>query len=141
MKTSFPKPAAKPTWYVVDATDQLLGRLCSRIAIVMRGKHRPEFVAHWQSGDHVIVLNADKVSVTGSKMDQKIYYKHTGFFGNRRETTMRKQMEKDATKVIATAVKGMLPKNAARNRILKNLHVYAGAEHKHAAQTPVPLPL
>jgi large subunit ribosomal protein L13 len=74
-------------------------------------------------------------------MDQKIYYKHTGFFGNRRETTMRKQMEKDATKVIATAVKGMLPKNAARNRILKNLHVYAGAEHKHAAQTPVPLPL
>jgi large subunit ribosomal protein L13 len=107
----------------------------------LMGKHKPTYTPHLDTGDYVIVLNADKVSVTGSKMDQKIYYKHTGFFGNRRETTMRKQMEKDATKVIATAVKGMLPKNAARNRILKNLHVYAGAEHKHAAQTPVPLPL
>lgn len=141
MKTSFPKPATQPTWYVVDAAGQLLGRLSSRIAIVMRGKHRPQFVAHWQSGDHVIVLNADKVAVTGNKLEQKIYYKHTGFFGNRQETTMQEQMDKDAAKVIRAAVKGMLPKNAARERVLKNLHVYNGAEHKHAANTPVPLPL
>jgi large subunit ribosomal protein L13 len=86
-------------------------------------------------------LNADKVAVTGNKLEQKIYYKHTGFFGNRRETTMAEQMEKDSTKVIRAAVKGMLPKNAARERVLKNLHVYAGPEHKHAANTPVPLPL
>lgn len=141
MKTSFPKPAEKPTWYIVDAADQLLGRLSSRIAIVMRGKHRPEFVAHWATGDHVIVLNADKVAVTGNKLEQKIYYKHTGFFGNRRETTMAEQMEKDSSKVIRAAVKGMLPKNAARERVLKNLHVYAGPDHKHAANTPIPLPL
>ncbi len=141
MKTSFPKPSANGSWYVVDAADQLLGRLCSRVAIVMRGKHRSSFVPHIPSGDHVIVLNAERIKVTGNKLEQKIYYRHTGFFGNRQEITMQKQMEKDPTKVIRSAVKGMLPKNATRERILKNLHIYAGAEHKHVAQNPVSLPL
>ena len=140
MKTSFPKPAEKGTWYVIDVAGQRLGRIGSRIALVMRGKHRPQFVAHWPSGDHVIVLNADKVALTGNKREQKIYYRHTGFFGNRRETVLSDMMEKDAAKVVFLAVKGMLPKNAARERILKNLHVYAGSEHKHAANQPVPLP-
>lgn len=141
MKTSFPKPAAKPTWYVVDAQDQILGRLSTRIATVLRGRHRPTFVPHWRSGDHVIVLNAEKIKVTGDKVEQKTYYRHTGYLGHLRSTTLKEVMKKDPTKALIHAVKGMLPKNLTREHVLKNLHVIVGPKHEHEAQKPVPFPL
>lgn len=140
MKTSFPKPSAEVTWYVLDAAGETLGRLSSRIAVVLRGRHRARFVPHWPTGDHVIVLNAEKVKVSGNKLEDKEYYKHTGYFGNMKSATMREILEKNPTKVLTLAVKGMLPKNASRDRILRNLHVIAGSEHKYASRKPVPFP-
>lgn len=139
MKTSFPKPAA-PQWFVVDAADRVLGRLSTSIANVLRGRHKAAYVPHWQCGDHVVVINAAKVKVTGSKIGQKTYYRHTGWLGHLRSATMQQVLEKDPTKVILHAVKGMMPKNASRQHILKHLHVYPEATHDHEAQQPIPFP-
>jgi large subunit ribosomal protein L13 len=140
MKTSFPKPA-KPQWYVVDASGLILGRLSTKIATVLRGRHRASYVPHWNPKDHVIVLNAAAIKLTGAKLDQKTYYRHTGYLGHLRSKSLRKVMEDNPSKAIEMAVKGMLPKNATRQHTLKQLHVYAGAEHKHEAQQPIPFPL
>ena len=123
-------------WYVVDATGQTLGRLASRIAHVLRGKHKPSFSPHLDMGDHVIVVNADKVAVTGRKEERKVYYRHTGYPGGIRTTSYREMMEKHPERVIAMAVRGMLPRNVLGRRTLKKLRVYAGPEHRHAAQKP-----
>lgn len=142
MKTSFPKPSALTPWYVIDATDRVLGRLATDIAIVIRGRNTPSYVPHLPCGAHVIVLNADKVKLTGAKLDQKRYYRHTGYFGSLRETSVRRMLDEKPTEVVRLAVKGMLPKNAMRERVLtKHLHVFAGAEHTFAAQKPAPFPL
>jgi large subunit ribosomal protein L13 len=139
MKTSFPKPAT-PNWFVVDAADKVLGRLSADIAMVLRGRHKASFVPMWRCGDHVVVINADKIKLTGRKIEQKSYFRHTGWFGSLRETSVKHMLEDNPTKVITLAVKGMLPKNATREHTLKQLHVYAGAEHKHEAQNPSPFP-
>ena len=123
-------------WYVVDATGHTLGRLSSEIAKVLRGKHKPIYTPHVDTGDHVIVVNADKIEVTGKKMDQKIYYKHSGYVGGLKETRLAEMLEKKPTEVIMLAVKGMLPKGSLGRNMLKKLHVYVEAEHPHAAQKP-----
>jgi large subunit ribosomal protein L13 len=140
MKTSFPKPSANPTWYILDAKDQILGRLASRIAVVLRGRHRASFVPHWTTGDHIVVINVDKIAVSGSKMADKEYHRHTGYFGSLRTTTMEEMMAKDPTEVLYHAVKGMLPKNQTRDKLLTRLHSFAGEKHTHEAQQPVPFP-
>ena len=140
MKTSYPNPAA-PQWYVVDAEGQILGRLATKIATVLRGRHRPSYSPHLRSGDHVVVLNAAKIRVTGDKLEQKTYYRHTGWLGHLRSATMRELMEKDPRRVVTLAVKGMLPRNVTRQWLLKHLHVFDGAEHTYDAQKPVSFPL
>lgn len=140
MKTSFPKPAAA-TWYIVDAADQVLGRLSTKIATVLRGRHRAGYVPHWRNPDHVIVVNAAKIKITGDKLEQKTYKRHTGWFGHLRSTTLKRVMEKAPAKAIEMAVKGMLPKNQTRDHILKQLHVYAGVAHDYDAQKPIQFPL
>ena len=128
-------------WYVVDANGATLGRLASRVAHVLRGKHKPTFTPHLDMGDHVIVVNAEKVEVTGRKEELKVYYRHTGYPGGLRATTYREMMEKRPERVIAMAVRGMLPRNVLGRRTLKKLRVYAGPEHRHAAQKPEELTL
>ncbi len=123
-------------WYVVDATDMTLGRLASEVASVLRGKKKPIFTPHMDTGDYVIVINAAKVKVTGRKLDQKIYYHHSGYVGGMKETTLREMMAKKPERVIELAVKGMLPKGPLGRQMYRKLHVYAGAEHNHAAQKP-----
>ncbi len=123
-------------WYVVDATDHTLGRLSSEIAAILRGKHKPTFSTHIDTGDNVIVINADKIKVTGKKLDQKIYYKHSDYVGGLKETTLKEMMAKKPEDVIKLAVKGMLPKNALGRNQLKKLRVYNTAEHGHEAQMP-----
>ena len=126
-------------WYVADANGQVLGRLASRVAVVLRGKHRPEFSPHLDAGDFVIVVNAEKIHVTGQKLDQKMVYRHSGFPGGLKTRTLREQLERRPTEVIRKAVKGMLPKNKLASAQLTKLKVYAGPEHPHAAQSPEPL--
>ena len=123
-------------WYVVDADGQTLGRLASEIAKVLRGKNKPVYTPHIDTGDYVIVVNADKVKVTGKKLDQKIYYRHSEYVGGMKETTLREMMSKKPEKVIELAVKGMLPKGPLGRAMIRKLHVYAGPEHNHAAQKP-----
>ncbi len=123
-------------WYVVDAEGQTLGRLSSEIAKVLRGKNKPIFTPHIDTGDNVIVINADKVKVTGKKLEQKIYYNHSDYPGGMRETTLKQMLAKKPTDVITLAVKGMLPKGPLGRSMITKLHVYAGAEHPHAAQCP-----
>ena len=123
-------------WYVVDAEGCTLGRLASGVASVLRGKNKPQFTPHVDTGDYVIVVNADKIKVTGKKMDQKIYYNHSDYVGGMKETTLKEMMAKKPEKVIELAVKGMLPKGPMGRDMIKTLHVYAGPEHKHAAQKP-----
>ncbi len=123
-------------WYVVDATGHTLGRLSSEIAKILRGKNKPVFTPHVDTGDFVIVINAEKIKVTGNKMDQKIYRKHTGFVSGLKEKTLREMMDKKPEDVIVHAVHGMLPKNTLGRKTLKKLHVYRGAEHEHGAQKP-----
>ena len=123
-------------WYVVDADGQTLGRLASEIAKVLRGKNKPVFTPHVDTGDYVIVVNAEKVKVTGKKMDQKIYYNHSEYVGGMKETTLKEMMDKKPERVIELAVKGMLPKGPLGRAMIKKLHVYAGPEHKNAAQKP-----
>ncbi len=123
-------------WYVVDAEGQTLGRLSSEIAKVLRGKNKPVFTPHVDTGDYVIVVNAEKIKVTGKKMDQKIYYNHSDYVGGMKETTLKEMMDKKPERVIELAVKGMLPKGPLGRTMIKKLHVYAGPEHNHAAQKP-----
>ncbi|MEE0810241.1 50S ribosomal protein L13 [Blautia sp.] len=123
-------------WYVVDAEGQTLGRLASEVAKVLRGKNKPVFTPHVDTGDYVIIVNADKVKVTGKKMDQKIYYNHSEYVGGMKETTLKEMMAKKPERVLELAVKGMLPKGPLGRTMIKKLHVYAGPEHNHAAQKP-----
>ena len=123
-------------WYVVDAAGCTLGRLSSEVAKVLRGKNKPIFTPHIDTGDYVIVVNADKVAVTGKKLEQKVYYHHSGYVGGMKETTLKEMMAKKPEKVIELAVKGMLPKGPLGRKMFKKLHVYAGPEHAHAAQKP-----
>ena len=123
-------------WYVVDADGQTLGRLASEVAKVLRGKNKPIYTPHIDTGDYVIVVNADKIKVTGKKLDQKIYYRHSDYVGGMKETTLREMMDKKPERVIELAVKGMLPKGPLGRVMIKKLHVYAGPEHDHAAQKP-----
>jgi len=140
MKTFMASPATiERKWYVVDATDMTLGRLTSEIAKVLRGKNKPIFTPHMDTGDYVIVVNAEKVKVTGKKLDQKIYYHHSDYVGGMKETTLAEMMDKKPEKVIELAVKGMLPKGPLGRSMIKKLHVYAGPEHQQQAQKPVEL--
>ena len=123
-------------WYVVDAEGCTLGRLSSQIASVLRGKNKPVFTPHVDTGDYVIVVNADKVKVTGKKLEQKVYYNHSDYVGGMRETNLKEMMATKPEKVVEMAVKGMLPKGPLGRQMLTKLHVYAGAEHPHAAQKP-----
>lgn len=123
-------------WYVVDATDMTLGRLSSEVAKVLRGKNKPTFTPHIDTGDYVIVVNAEKIKVTGKKLDQKIYYHHSDYVGGLKETTLREMMAKKPVQVIEHAVKGMLPKGPLGREMYTKLFVYAGPDHKHQAQKP-----
>ena len=123
-------------WYVIDATNEVLGRLASQIAKILRGKNKPCFTPHADCGDYVIVINAEKVKLTGKKMTEKVYVRHTGYPGGQRFATPADYLKRKPTFVVEKAVKGMLPKNRLGEALLKNLKVYAGAEHPHAAQNP-----
>ena len=137
MNTYMPNEAAiERKWYVVDAEGCTLGRLASEIAKVLIGKNKPVFTPHADTGDYVIVINAEKVVVTGKKLDQKIYYRHSEYVGGMKETPLREKLAKAPTEVIEKAVRGMLPKGPLGNKMYKKLFVYAGAEHPHAAQKP-----
>ena len=137
MNTYMAKPAKiERKWYVVDAEGCTLGRLASEVAKVLRGKNKPVFTPHIDTGDYVIVVNADKINVTGKKLDQKIYYRHSEYVGGMKETTLREMLAKKPERVIELAVKGMLPKGPLGRQMITKLHVYAGPEHKHEAQKP-----
>ena len=137
MKSFMASPSTiEREWYVVDATGHTLGRLASEIATILRGKNKPTYTPHIDTGDNVIVINAEKIKVTGKKLDQKIYYHHSDYVGGMKETTLKEMMAKKPEKVVELAVKGMLPKGPLGRQMIKKLHVYAGAEHNHAAQQP-----
>ena len=137
MKTYMPNPdKIERKWYVVDADGCTLGRLASEIAKILRGKNKPQFTPHEDTGDYVIVVNAEKVKVTGKKMSQKIYYHHSGYVGGMKETTLNEMLAKKPERVVELAVRGMLPKGPLGRQMYKKLFVYAGPEHKHAAQKP-----
>ncbi|MCI9082266.1 MAG: 50S ribosomal protein L13 [Lachnospiraceae bacterium] len=137
MKTFMASPATiERKWYVVDAEGKTLGRLASEIAKVLRGKNKPIFTPHIDTGDYVIVVNADKVKVTGKKLDQKIYYHHSDYVGGMKETTLKEMLANKPERVVELAVKGMLPKGPLGRQMYKKLFVYAGPEHKHEAQKP-----
>ena len=137
MKTFMASPATiDRKWYVVDATGMTLGRLASEVAKVLRGKNKPIFTPHIDTGDYVIVINAEKIVVSGKKLDQKIYYHHSDYVGGMKEATLREKLAKKPEEVIELAVKGMLPKGPLGRQMYKKLFVYAGPEHKHAAQKP-----
>lgn len=137
MKSFMASPATiERKWYVVDATGYTLGRLASEVAKILRGKNKPIFTPHMDCGDYVIVVNAEHIKVTGKKLDQKIYYRHSSYVGGMKETTLREMMAKKPDQVIKLAVKGMLPKGPLGRSMIKKLHVYAGSEHEQAAQKP-----
>ena len=140
MKTYSAKPKdVRREWFVIDATDKVLGRLATECARRLRGKHKPEYTPHIDTGDHIVVVNADKIKVTGTKMDDKVYHRHTGYPGGVRSIVLKDLLAKHPERVVEKAVKGMLPKNPLGRAMFKKLHVYAGANHKHAAQQPTPL--
>ena len=142
MKTFITKPAeVERQWFVVDAQGQTLGRLASRIATILRGKHKPGFSPSVDCGDYVVVINAEKIHVTGRRLDKKMYYRHSGYPGGLTEISLRDQLDKFPTRPIEAAVKGMLPKNKLGRKMIKKLKIYAGEEHPHQAQQPVPLEL
>ena len=142
MKTYVTNPSqVEREWYVVDATGQTLGRLATQVAYVLRGKHKPVYSPAVDAGDYVIVVNAEKIHVTGRKLDQKIYYRYSGYPGGLKEITLRNLLHKRPTRVIRHAVRGMLPKNRLGRRMFRKLKVYAGPDHPHAAQQPKPLEL
>lgn len=142
MKTFSPTPKdIKHDWYVVDAQDQVLGRLASQIAHRLRGKHKPEFAPHVDNGDFIIVINCEKIKVTGTKMTNKLYRRHSGWVSGLRTTALGDMLREKPERLIMMAVRGMLPKNKLGHAMLKKLKVYAGPEHPHAAQNPQPLTL
>ncbi|HMB58328.1 MAG TPA: 50S ribosomal protein L13 [Xanthomonadales bacterium] len=138
--TATPKTITRD-WRVVDATDKTLGRLATEVAHRLRGKHKPEFTPHMDTGDHIVVVNAEKIRVTGNKLNDKMYHHHTGYIGNLKSISLGKQLEQRPERVIQAAVKGMLPKNPLGRAMFKKLHVYAGPEHPHEAQQPTVLEL
>lgn len=140
MKTfSAKQETVKPEWFVIDATDKVLGRLSAEIALRLRGKHKPEYTPHVDTGDYIVVINAEKVRVTGNKEQDKVYHHHTGFIGGLKSINLAKLRQQHPERIIEKAVKGMLPKNSLGRRMFKKLKVYAGAAHEHAAQQPQPL--
>lgn len=137
MRTFMASPATiDRKWYVVDATDMTLGRMAAEVAKILRGKNKPIFTPHMDTGDYVIVVNAEKIKVTGKKLDQKIYYRHSDYVGGMKETKLKEKLAKKPEEVIELAVKGMLPKGPLGREMYKKLFVYAGPDHKHAAQKP-----
>ena len=137
MSTYMAKPAnVERKWYVIDAENAVLGRLAAQVALMLRGKHKPTFTPHVDTGDFIIVVNTDKIVLTGKKLDQKIYYHHTGHPGGLKETKYRDLMARKSEFALKKAVRGMLPKGPLGNKMIKKLKVYAGAEHEHAAQKP-----
>jgi len=128
-------------WYVVDAEGKTLGRLATQIADRLRGKGKPQFTHHVDTGDFVVVVNAEKIAVTGNKLDQKMYYRHSGYPGGLKQRTLREQLDRRPTEVLRTAVKGMLPKNRLARQQITKLKIYAGPEHPHGPQNPKPLEL
>jgi large subunit ribosomal protein L13 len=137
IKTFTPTPDdIQREWFVVDATDQTLGRLASQIAHILRGKHKPMFTPNLDTGDHVIVINCEKIRVTGRKMDQKMYFWHSNYPGGIKGRTLREQLDRFPERVIESAVRGMLPKNKLGRQMIKKLKVYKGSSHPHAAQKP-----
>ena len=137
MKSFMASPATiERKWYVVDATGYTLGRLSSEVAKILRGKNKPQFTPHIDTGDYVIITNADKIKVTGKKLDQKVYYHHSDYVGGMKEVTLKEKLAKKPESVIELAVKGMLPKGPLGRSMIKKLHVYAGPEHEQAAQKP-----
>ncbi len=139
-KTFSAKPeSVKRDWYVVDATDKTLGRLATEIARRLRGKHKPEYTPHVDTGDYIVVINAEKIRVSGNKAQDKMYYNHSGYPGGMKSINFDKLIQKDAPQVLERAVKGMLPKNPLGRAMYRKMKVYAGAEHNHAAQQPQPL--
>ncbi|WP_214414892.1 50S ribosomal protein L13 [Sphaerisporangium fuscum] len=139
MRTFTPKATdVQRQWYVIDATDVVLGRLATQVATLLRGKHKPIFAPHVDTGDFVIVINADKVALTGNKLEQKKAYRHSGYPGGLRSVTYSELLEKRPERAVEKAVKGMLPKNSLGRKMAKKLKVYAGSEHPHQAQQPVP---
>lgn len=140
MKTFSAKPAeVKRDWYVVDADGKTLGRLASEIALRLRGKHKAIYTPHVDTGDYIVVINAEKIHATGNKLQDKKYYRHTGYIGNLKTETLAERLEKHPERALETAVKGMLPKNSLGRAMFKKLKVYAGSEHQHTAQQPKPL--
>ncbi len=140
MKTFSAKPQeVKRDWYLVDATDKVLGRLAAEVAHRLRGKHKPEFTPHVDTGDYIVVINAEKVAVTGNKANAKVYHRHTGYPGGIKSIVYKDMLERHPARVIEMAVKGMLPKNKLGRAMFAKLRVYAGGEHAHAAQQPKPL--
>ncbi len=142
MKTvSAKKETVRRDWYVVDATDKVLGRIATEIANRLRGKHKPEYTPHIDTGDYIVVVNADKVRVTGKKVTDKMYFRHTGYPGGIKETSFGKLMETHPERAIEIAVKGMMPRNKLSRAMLGKLKIYAGGAHPHTAQQPKPLEL
>lgn len=140
-KTFTPKAQTKADkkWYIVDATDKVVGRLATEIAVVLRGKNKPSFAHHMDMGDYVIVINCDKVRLTGNKESQKEYIHHTGYLGHLRRKPFATVKEKNPKRILTEAVSGMLPKNRLRRHVMEKLHLYVGSEHPHAGQNPEPL--
>ena len=137
MKTYMATPSTiERKWYVVDAADKTLGRLAAEVAKVLRGKHKPTFTPHMETGDHVIIINADKVRLTGKKLVQKVYFRHSGYLGGDKYTKAGDMLAKNPVRMVELAVRGMVPHNRLGSQIIKKLHVYAGSEHPHAAQKP-----
>lgn len=140
MKTFSAKPhEVRRDWYVVDATNKTLGRLSTEIASRLRGKHKPEYTPHVDTGDYIVVVNADKIRVTGKKMQDKMYHRYTGYIGNLKSMSLEKLMQHAPERALQHAVKGMLPRNPLGRKMLSKLRVFAGPEHPHAAQQPIPL--
>ena len=140
MKTFSAKPAeVRRDWYVVDATGKTLGRLSTEIARRLRGKHKPEYTPHVDTGDYIVVVNAEKIRVTGNKLKDKTYYRHTGYIGNMKSITLDKLLDKAPERALEHAVKGMLPRGPLGRKMLSKLRIFAGPEHNHAAQQPIPL--
>ena len=141
MRTYSPKAGdITREWYVIDAEGEILGRLATRVASVLRGKHKPTFTPHMDMGDHVIIVNAEKIVLTGAKAEQKLYHRHSGYPGGLRGVPFATMLDRRPTQVVETAVNGMLPKNRLGRQMAGKLKVYAGPEHPHAAQQPKPLP-
>ena len=142
MKTYSARPQdVRREWHLVDATDKTLGRLATEVAHRLRGKHKAMYTPHMDTGDHIVVVNAEKIKVTGKKLEDKYYHRHTGYIGNLKSVKLGRLLETHPERVLQYAVKGMLPKNPLGRAMFKKLHVYAGAEHPHAAQQPEPLEL